>query len=240
MKSANESPSRQDLFWHLVQWELRRLAAPLVGWLIVCLYAALLIHSADWSWPEDRNPFMMQARREKEVTAEAGMWLAAAVVVYLTGELFLSLRPGAARSRFALPPRRQDALAAAFLIQAVLVLIPFVLYYKGWVMARSWHGNDEQFIRQFIPPVPAIAAGLAFIAIVTGDWGLYLLISVCAIIGLAWWWHDFERWPQHLAMSPGILMAVVSVAGALSVLQCHRRWMVMAAWALCLVLLVRI
>ena len=78
-----------------------------------------------------------------------------------------------------------SGLTVAFLIQTVLVIIPFVFYCRGWVMARSWYDDDAQFVREFIPPVPVAAASLALIATLTGDWGIYLLTSTLALFALA-------------------------------------------------------
>ena len=239
MNSTNDSPSpsRGRLFWHLVLWELRRLAVPLAGWLVVIIPAIVIISQTDWSWPENHDELLRQARRAKQTPVEAGMVLAMALLVYFTGELFISLRPGVPRSRFAFPPRRQDALAAAFLIQAILVLVPLIFYLKGWVMARSWYSGDEDFVRMFVLPVPVFAAGLALVAMLAGDWGMYLLISTGVALGLSW--YDSSNWPRSISFSTAALMTIVSVAAAFQSLHRGRRWAILAAWILALAVLLR-
>lgn len=223
--------------WHLVLWELRRLAVPLAGWLAVIIPAIVIVYQTDWSWPENHDEFLRQVRRAKQTPVEAGMVLATALLVYFTGELFIPLRPGVARSRFAFPPRRQDALAAAFLIQAVFVLIPLVFYFKGWVMARSWYSGGEDFVRMFVPPVPVIAAGLALVAMLAGDWGMYLLISTGMALGLSW--YDSSNWPRFISLSTAALMTMVSIAAAFTACRGGRRWTVLAAWVVALAVLLR-
>jgi hypothetical protein len=237
MKSADETPSRVRLFWHLVHWELRRMAWPLAGWLVVAIPVIVIVCHTDWSWPQNQDEILWRIRKTKQAPVDAGMILVTVVMVYFAGELFIPLRPGVSRSRLAFPPRRGDALAAAFVILAIFVVLPFVFYYKGWVMSMRWYTGAEDFVRMFVPPVPILAAGLALVALLTGDWGIYLLTSVAVLLGLTWF--DSSNWPRFLAPSTALLMTIASLAAAVAALHWQWRWAILAVWVIVLALCVR-
>ncbi len=231
--------SRPRMFWHLVLWELRRLLPVLAGWLVAGLTTAVLVHLADWSWPENRDEDLRQLRIQKQVPVDWGMSLAAAMGVYLTGALFIPLRPGPGRARLAYPPRREDALWAALLIYGALVFLPYLYYYHGWVEVQTWELEPGEFGRRLFPPVLFGAAALVAVAVLAGEWTVYLLGSGGLALAVLWWLSlDGKTW-QHLPPVSTPLLAALSVAAAFMAARGHHRGIILGVWVPGLLLLSR-
>jgi len=218
---------------HLLSWELFRLRWPLLVWLAVAPLAAWLTNIADWEFP--RDPLAREAHLAARVRVESGLHLLIAAVVYFAGELFLPLQPGVVRGRFAWPVRRGDALLVALLIGAVLILLPLLFYFRGWLMARGWDQVDAVYYRQYLP-LPLCFAGLMLAALTAGDWGVYLLTAALTLMAVLW--SETSQIIEPLKTGPALLCTTAALAIAFVTQQWPRRWVLYCAWAgLCVLVL---
>lgn len=231
-----ENMQRMTLSLHLAGWELRRLLLPTVAWLLFVLPAAWYINHADWSWPHYSEHALREDRESAQSFVEAGLYLSLAVAAYFIGELFLPLRPGAVRGRFAWPVDREEALKVSLLIGVTVVLLPLMFYFSGWLITKGWDDEPHLF-RQYLP-LPLAFAGLMLAALTAGDWGVYLLTAALTLLGVVWTEKD-EHLREPLHIGPALLLTVLALAAAFAGQRWLLRWPLYGAWALLLLLALR-
>jgi hypothetical protein len=91
--------------------------------------------------------------------------------------------------------------------------------------------------------VPVFAAGLALVALLTGDWGLYLLVSTGIVMGIVW--YDpiaFRRLYAYrpLPLSGGVFIGMVSMVVAFAALRWRLRWTLLTLWVAWLAVMMKV